>query len=40
MFITYFLYRCQCKIYGEISQEEYIKGLTSFGASNLSEVKQ
>lgn len=39
LFITYFFYRCQCKTYGEVSLDEYTRGLTSFGANNLGEVK-
>ncbi len=39
MFITYFIYRCQCKKYGEIALDEYTKGLTSFSANNLNDVK-
>ncbi len=35
----YFQYRCQCKTYGEITLDEYTKGLTSFGANSLGELK-
>ena len=40
MFITYFLFRCQCKNYGEITPDEYSKGLSSFNVSSLADVKQ
>ncbi len=35
----YFLFRCQCKTYGEITLEEYTKGLTSFAANSLADLK-
>jgi len=35
----YFLYKCQCKTYGEITLDEYTKGLTSFGTNSLADLK-
>ena len=39
IFITYFFYRCNFKNYGEVTLDEYLKGLASFDVNSLSEVK-
>lgn len=38
MFITYFTFKCDCTS-DTISENEYLKGLKSFGANSLEEVK-
>jgi hypothetical protein len=39
IFITYFIYRCECKKFAEISQEEYTRGMNSFNATKVSDIK-
>lgn len=39
IFMTYFAFKCGCENMEFIKENEYIKGLQSFGANNLGEVK-
>lgn len=39
LFITFFFYQCDCKSMEEVTQDEYIRGLTEFNCNTLHEVK-
>ena len=39
MFIIYFCYRCECKTFGNISLEEFSRGLQSFKVEKMADVK-
>ena len=39
IFITYFFYKCNAKSMEEITEKEYITGLTNFNCSDLKGVK-
>lgn len=39
MFITYFCYRCESKQFGALSVEEFSRGLASFNANTIKEIK-
>ena len=39
MFITFFFYKCGCKSLEEVSEDEYVRGLTAFNCNTLKEVR-
>ena len=39
MFITYFVYKCKSKNLEQITEEQYIEGMTAFKCNTLEEVK-
>lgn len=39
MFITYFCYRCESKTFGSLNVEEFSRGLASFNATTVKEIK-
>ena len=39
MFITFFFYKCGCKSLEEVSEDEYVRGLTAFNCNTLKDVK-
>ena len=39
MFITFFFYKCGCKSLEEVSEDEYIRGLTAYNCNTLKDVK-
>ena len=39
MFITFFFYKCGCKSLEEVSEDEYVRGLTAFNCNALKDVK-
>ena len=39
IFITYFLYRCQCKKFAEVTLDEFSKGMSSFKVTTIKDLK-
>jgi hypothetical protein len=39
MFITFFFYKCGCKVLEEVTEDEYVRGLSAFNCNTLNEVK-
>ena len=39
MFITFFFYKCGCKTLEEVTEDEYVRGLTAFNCNSLKDVK-
>ena len=39
MFITFFFYKCGCKSLEEVSEDEYVRGLTAYNCNTLKDVK-